>query len=175
MGPQNASWSEIQLATPTVLQFSSNSVSIITIGDWKLKKPLRFMIELKLTPKMWLPIDASLSHFGCLGMGISGGWECFQICNFIEMCVALGPNTNIDIKLELGRNACALCILNAFTFVSTRLKYLRIFFLEYTIYIRIWISRSVGRQIAWKPNLWATIEMQDASCSYFYIYPHDWL
>lgn len=174
MGTQNASWSEIQLATPTVLQFSSNSVSIITIGDWKLKKPLRFTIELKLTPKMWLPIAASSAILAVWEWESLGAGNAFKFVISLKCASHLGQ-THIDIKLELGRNACALCILNAFTFVSTRLKYLRIFFLAYTIYIRIWISRSVGRQIAWKPNLWATIEMQDASCSYFYIYPHDWL
>jgi len=62
------------------------------------------------------------------------------------MCVALGPNTNIDIKLELGRNACALCILNAFTFVSTRLKYLRIFFWHILyIFVYGYLDQSGGK------------------------------
>jgi len=77
-----------------------------------------------------------------------------------------------------GRNACALCILNAFTFVLTRLKYLSFLAMPCTMIRKkkyIYISRSVEQQIAWKPNLWATIEMQDGRCSYFYIYFYDWL
>lgn len=76
-------------------------------------------------------------------------WESLGAGNAFKFVISLKcashlGQTHIDIKLELGRNACALCILNAFTFVSTRLKYLRIFFFG-IYYIYSYMDISISR------------------------------
>lgn len=104
------------------------------------------MIELKLTPKMWLPIAASLSHFGCLGMGISGGWECFQICNFIEMCVALGPNTHRH-QIRAGEKCVCIMHIKCFHFRFDQIKVSTYFFFWHILYIFVYgyLDQSGGK------------------------------
>lgn len=103
------------------------------------------MIELKLTPKMWLPIAASSVILAVWEWESLGAGNAFKFVISLKCASHLGQ-THTDIKLELGRNACALCILNAFTFVSTRLKYLRIFFWHILyIFVYGYLDQSGGK------------------------------